>query len=427
MYGLYSLVLALGAVATGPYWIMQGLRGKKYNCSLLLRLGWRMPEWHDARRPIWIHAVSVGEVLAAKALFAELLRPQPSLPIIVSTVTAAGQGLARKELGKAAAHFYFPFDWNFAVARFLDRFKPRAVVLMETELWPNFIRACSTRRIPVFLANGRISDRSRRRYALVRPLIADVLGRLEMLGVQTDEDARRFAALGAAPSRIRVTGNLKFDFAPSHDPGAGELLGRIGACMGLSQGTLPVVVGSSMKGEESLFLRAFQALQAKLPQTRLILAPRHPERFEEAAGLIAATGLPWARRSRLGDAAGSQVRILLLDSIGELRSVYALAEVAVIGGSFLPFGGHNLLEPAALGKAVVFGPHMNNFREAAQMFLNARAARQCSPEDLASVLAELMDNPELRRQLGRRAERILQCNRGAASATAQFLMPYVGG
>lgn len=427
MYGLYSLMLALGAVATGPYWILQGLRGKKYFRSLLSRLGWKMPEWRDARRPVWIHAVSVGEVLAAKVLFAELLQAQPSLPVIVSTVTAAGQALAQKELGKAAAHLYFPFDWQFAVTRFLERFQPRAVVLMETELWPNFVRACSIGGIPVFLANGRISDRSCRRYALVRPLIADVLGRLEMLGVQTDEDARRFAALGAAKSRIRVTGNLKFDYAPAREPGACELLERIGACLGLSQETLPVVVGSSMKGEEGLFLRAFRALQARLPQTRLILAPRHPERFEEVAGLIAATGLPWERRSRLGDAAGGQARIVLLDSIGELRSVYALAEAAVIGGSFLPFGGHNLLEPAALGKAVIFGPHMNNFREAARMFLDAGAARQCGPEDLAGVLAELMENPELRRQMGRQAERILQCNRGAAAATARFLLPYIGG
>jgi len=224
-----------------------------------------------------------------------------------------------------------------------------------------------------------------------------------------------------------VTGNLKFDYAPAREPGACGLLERIGACMGLSQETLPVVVGSSMKGEEGLFLRAFRALQARLPQTRLILAPRHPERFEEVAGLVAATGLPWARRSRLGDAAGGQARIVLLDSIGELRSVYALAEAAVIGGSFLPFGGHNLLEPAALGKAVVFGPHMNNFREAAQMFLDAGAARQCGPEDLAGVLAELMENPELRRQMGRQAERILQRNRGAAAATARFLLPYIGG
>lgn len=427
MYGLYSLVLALGAVVTGPYWVIQGLRGKKYSQSLLLRLGWRMPEWQDARRPIWIHAVSVGEVLAAKVLVAELRKAQAAPPVIVSTVTAAGQGLAHKELAEAGAHFYFPFDWKFAVTRFLERFKPRAVVLMETELWPNFIRACSIGRIPVFLANGRISERSCRRYALVRPLIADVLGRMEMLGVQTDEDARRFAALGAAQSRIRVTGNVKFDFAPMHEPRAGELLEQIGVCMGLSQNTLPIVVGSSMKGEEDLFLRAFQALQVKLPETRLILAPRHPERFDEVAGLIAATRLPCARRSRLGDFAGAQARILLLDSIGELRSVYALAEVAIIGGSFLPFGGHNLLEPAALGKAVVFGPHMDNFKEAAQMFLNARAARQCSPEDLASVLVELMENPELRRQLGRRAERIMQCNRGAAAATARLLMPYIGG
>jgi 3-deoxy-D-manno-octulosonic-acid transferase len=414
-----------GALVTSPYWFFKALKEKKYFQNIRQRFGWKLPDWSTAEAPLWIHAVSVGEVLAAKALLSALQKSQPSLPVIVSTVTLTGHALSEKELKTAAAHFFFPFDWKFCITHFLDHFQPRAVVLMETELWPNFIKCCAMRNIPVFLANGRISDRSRKRYAMVRRVFKDVLSQISVIGVQSAEDKRRFAALGASEARVHVTGNLKFDFTMPSAANKTDLLERIRAGIGISEQSLPIVVGSSMKGEEPLLLQAFLDIHGRLPDTRLILAPRHPERFEEVARLIADMGLPFLRRSALQRVADPRAQVFLLDSIGELRLVYSLAAVAVIGGSFLPFGGHNLLEPAALGKAIIFGPHMFNFKEAAQLFLQEQAARQCSPEDLVDSLAELLQNERGRRLLGQRALYIVRQNQGAAASTCDFLTPYI--
>jgi 3-deoxy-D-manno-octulosonic-acid transferase len=419
-------MLTLAALLGSPYWVFRAVNRKKYLGYFKQRLGLALPQASLSAAPLWIHAVSVGEVLAAKPLFASLRASLPEMPVVISTVTLTGQGLARREFAKASAIFFFPFDWAFSVRRYLGLLNPRAVVLMETELWPNFLRLCAERDIPVFLANGRISDASFRRYRRIRWLTRRMLDRVKFLGVQTEEDRRRFSELGAEESHIRVTGNLKFDFRVLPAEEDGSLLKEIRRRFGLDSGAQVVVVGSSMKGEEKLFLDTFLELRVGTRNARMILAPRHPERFDEVAELIAGSGIPFCRRTRLGEARDeTPIEVLLLDTIGELRAIYALADVAVIGGSFLPFGGHNLLEPAALGKAIVFGPEMGNFKEIAGLFLREQAARQCAPENLSETLVDLLKDSPARSMLGEKAAATLRHNQGATQSTMSFLLPYV--
>ncbi|MFH1574360.1 MAG: 3-deoxy-D-manno-octulosonic acid transferase, partial [Acidobacteriota bacterium] len=422
-YTLYSFILTLGAVITLPYWLFQAVRRRKYLKNFRQRLGFGLPQWDDPRSSLWIHAVSVGEVLAAKPLMTALRRQHPQIPLIVSTVTLTGQALAAKELTEARACFFFPFDWSFCVRRFLARFRPRAVVLLETEVWPNFIRGCALTGVPVFLANGRISDRSAGRYRWLRGFFKNVLMSVAAVGVQSTEDRKRFEDMGAASRRIHVTGNLKFDFPPPETGEAIPLLRQIRDHLGAAEGSPVIVIGSSMKGEEPLFVGAYGEILHRLPQARLVLAPRHPERFDEVERIVAQARIPYLRRSLLAQNRPGEARILILDSIGELRSVYSLASITVIGGSFSPHGGHNLLEPASWGKAIVFGPYMSNFREAARLFLREQAARQCTPETLPEVLTELLVNDGARSILGRRALLTLQQNQGATAATLAFLRP----
>ncbi|HYK91506.1 MAG TPA: 3-deoxy-D-manno-octulosonic acid transferase [Acidobacteriota bacterium] len=423
---LYSALLTLAAVVTSPYWVYRALREKKYFSNFRQRLGFSLPQLQLPYNSVWIHAVSVGEVLAAKPLLSFLRTRRPDLIIVVSTVTLTGQALAQRELAQAAGIFYFPFDWAFCIRRVMNMVRPRAVILMETELWPNFLRLCKESGIPVFLANGRISDSSLRRYRHVPRLTRFMLDRLLVVGAQTQEDKRRFGMLGAVESRICVTGNLKFDFKAPNVDHATDLLNLIRRRLDLGSGNQMIVVGSSMRGEEGHFLEAFQKVKLRVSGARLVIAPRHPERFGEVADLITRSGIPFLRRSEI-EASGQETEpeILLLDTIGELRAVYLLAEIAVIGGSFLPFGGHNLLEPAALGKAIVFGPDMSNFKEMAGLFLREQAARRCALGELSEVLADLLINPTTRSLLGQRAVTTFRQNQGAAEATAAFILPHL--
>jgi 3-deoxy-D-manno-octulosonic-acid transferase len=334
--------------------------------------------------------------------------------------------LARQEFPSLPCIFYFPFDWQFCVDRFLDRIQPRAVVLMETELWPNFLRRCTQGGIPVYLANGRLSEKSFSRYCRVRSFVRSMVQRVEVIGVQTHEDKRRFLQIGAKEEQVRVTGNMKFDFSVPALEDKRDMLEKIRSCLRVEKETPVIVAGSSMKGEEALFLAAFRQVRETIADVRLILAPRHPERFSEVAQLLRESSLPFRRRTELDGCAGdTRPAILLLDTIGELRAVYSLASVALVGGSFLPFGGHNLLEPAALGKAIVFGPDMANFKEMARLFLHEQAARQTTAASLAKALTDLLGNPKSRNILGHRALSTLRQNQGATSNTLSFLLPSV--
>jgi 3-deoxy-D-manno-octulosonic-acid transferase len=426
MRRLYSLLYTLAAILSGPYWLSRALREKKYLANFRQRLGWRIPQVSSGGRPIWLHAVSVGEVLAARSVFAELRRTAPTVPLVVSTVTLTGQELARKELKDADAIFYFPFDWFHVVRRFLNRLRPRAVVILETELWPNFLAAATATQTPVVLVNGRLSDKSVRRYACIRSFSGTMLSQLARIGVQSAEDRRRFLAIGAPEDRVQVTGNLKFDFPACNAGPVPDWLDRIARVLGSPEETPIIVVGSTMRGEEELIITAFGCVREALPLARLVVAPRHPERFDEVHQILQTSGLSVSRRSRL-ELAASPCHALLLDTIGELRAVYGLASVAVIGGSFLPlYGGHNPLEPASLGKATVFGPHMTNFREIAAALVHGQAARQVTAGSLAGVLVELLKNPQERVLLGQRAAQVVRQNRGATAETTNLIRPYLG-
>ena len=423
MYAIYSFLLTIAALLSSPYWVIRGIRQRKYFGTVSQRISWRLPPKPSEERPLWLHAVSVGEVLAAKVLFAALRLERPGLPVVISTVTLTGQALAKKEIPAAAAHFYFPFDWAFCVRRFLRRLDPCCVVIFDTEMWPNFLRSCKLRGVPAIIANGRISDTSFSRYLWFRFLTRPMLKTVRTIGAQTPEDRERFFCLGAAEDQLEVTGNLKYDFEPPDLESHRELLGLIRRSLALTAETPVLVVGSTMKGEESVFLEAYRRVLSSVPATRLIIAPRHPERFGEVAELLGNAGMSFLRRSTLRASPDEHAKILLLDSVGELRSVYSLADIAVIGGSFLPFGGHNPLEPAALGKAIVFGPEMNNFREVARFFLHDHAALQCPPSSLAPALIHLLSNEKVRRSLGEQALLTLRKNQGAVHKTLRIVLP----
>ena len=425
MYLLYSITLGILALVALPYWLFKGIRERKYFSNLWHRLGLSLTKEASGPKPVWIHAVSVGEVLAAKPLVHALQAVRPDLPLVVSTVTLTGQAVARKEFASPAMVLYFPFDWDFSVNRFLRLIRPRAVVLLETELWPNFLRNCARQAVPVLLANGRISDRSFPRYHRFLWITRAMIRNLARIGAQTVKDAQRFLQLGAGSDQVTVTGNMKFDLPVPPVKEDDPVLQLVRSRLRLEPGTPVIVIGSSMKGEESLFIDCYRQVRHAIPTAKLVLAPRHPERFDEVAKMVSGSGFSYDRRSRPGTALPLAADVLVLDSIGELRRIYSLASIAVIGGSFLPFGGHNPLEPAGLGKAIIFGPEMRNFREIASLFLERGAARQCSLHSLAEVVVELLDDKSIQSGLGERALEVFKQNQGATENTLRLLLPYL--
>ena len=416
MYQLYSFVLALLALGYLPLFLVRKVWGAGYPVALRERLGFaRVPPAPLPRSRFWVHAVSVGEVMAAVPLVQALRIRWPAADVVVSTVTATGDRVARARLPEAAATFTFPLDFPGAVRRTVRRVGPAAFIALETELWPNLLRALRRAEVPAILANGRISDRSYRRYRLVRGLFRRVLDHVALFCMQSEEDARRIISLGARPERVLVTGNLKME-APPGDAGTAELWRRL-----LHLGQAPVVVaGSTHRGEEALVLDAFRSVRPAADGLRLVLAPRHPERLDEVEALIRSRGLAVVRRSRVS--AGSAPEVILVDTMGELASLYAVADVIFVGGSLVPVGGHNVVEPALHAKPVVFGPHMTNFREAAALLLRADAAVQVgSGAELATALGRLLADAPARQALGRAAWSAVRSHQGACVRTVSAI------
>ena len=427
---LYSVLLGLVALLLLPYLFWQGLAKGKSLGHLRERFGGEGGEWRGrGGRVVWLHAVSVGEALAARPLCQELKRRYPDLRLFVTTTTVTGQAVAKAQLREAELVGYFPFDWGFAVRRVIDRIGPELVILMESELWLNFLSECDERKIPVVVVNGRISDRSFSRAQRVRFFIRRLYGLVTQFVMQSEVDAARAVALGARPERVMAGGNLKYDAGDGRwqlDEARREELGRVLFPGGESKRPL-IVAGSTHPGEEAAVLRAFEGVRGS--GVRLLLAPRHPERFGEVAALVGATGMTLVRRSSVGKelpAGGAEV--ILLDSIGELAMVYDLATLVFIGGSLVPVGGHNILEPALAGRPIVVGPHMHNFREMTAEFLRAdaliqiRAAGVVEQEKrLREVFELLLGEPERARQLGERARRVVEANRGATSRTGEVI------
>ena len=417
LYLLYSLLSFVVFLIVSPWFLYQAIRHKKYIGSLGQRLGYLPVSFNlDGDDSIWVHAVSVGEVLAARPLVADLRRGYPRLKIFLSTTTMSGQQLARRDVRDADAVFYFPFDWTFTARRTLNLVKPRLFIMMETEIWPNLLRQCRRRGVKTMVVNGRISYRSYPRYRIVRPLFRRVLADVDHFCVQGEETARRLVDLGADPSRITVTGSLKFDAVDlAEAPGRSRVLRYFRT----SPNRPVLVAGSTLRGEEEAVLRAFNRVRAASGSTALlVLAARHPERFGEVERLCRQEGLATMRRSELPIDSEPRADAVVLDTIGELAQLYQVATAVFVGGSLVPAGGHNILEPAVFGKPIVFGPHMQNFAEIADTFLRNGAAVQVrTARELEEAVVSLMTDPVRRARLGAAARALVEANRGAKEKT----------
>jgi 3-deoxy-D-manno-octulosonic-acid transferase len=441
MYFLYSLITAVAVVLLAPYVLLSTVRRKKYLPNLSERLSLKFPPelatGGASSRAIWLHAVSVGEVLAAVP-FARCLKQRfPGWRLVISTTTATGQALARQRMNFADAVLYFPFDWNGPVRRAFRAVRPGVIVILETEIWPNLLRHARKSRVPVIFVNGRLSDKSFLGFTralkfsggILGGFLRQILNDASMYLVQTHQDASRLIALGTAPDRILVTGSMKYDMAL---PGPSAFVNWLQAELQRSQRAPVVVAGSVIAGEEAPVLEAFSSIQRKWPHALLILAPRKPERFAAAVDIVAQMGWLPIRRSTisldgisagiLSSAAQGEKSVLVLDTIGELAALYGMADAVFIGGSLQPGGGHNPLEPAGFAKVPVFGSSMDNFREIAAALLEAGAAIQVdSTAQLGTAWADLLENPSCSAQMGLAARELVERNRGATMATLDQL------
>jgi 3-deoxy-D-manno-octulosonic-acid transferase len=428
MYFIYSLLLAVGFLILLPRFLYDAFRHGKYVAGFHERLGALSPT--NGQPLIWIHCVSVGETQAARPLVLELKKQLPGRRIAISTTTLTGQNLAREIFKQDAERiFYFPFDWRWSVRRTLKALRPEAVLIMETELWPGFLRECERQQIPVAILNGRLSEQSFRRYRLFRGFMSQVLRGVTLAIMQTEADAARLRSLGIAPEKVRVSGSLKFDAGtlPLNDTLTSELRDRFN----FTDDSPLILAASTHAPEERIILEAFKLLLMKTPTARLLIAPRHPERFAEVAALLDGSGFSLARRSAPQTKKDGIAKVILLDTIGELQSVYSLATVVFVGGSIAKTGGHNILEPAAVGACIVTGAHTFNFREIVEEFARSEAIIQlpAMPDlettlALETLLATLLADRDKRKILGERAKQMVNQNRGATQRTMESLKSF---
>lgn len=402
-----------------PYWLYQIARHGKYRRGFTERMGKvpaRLRSADAPRRVIWIHAVSLGEVLAVSGLVERMRSAFPQHRVLVSTTTDTGQHLARQRFGEENV-FYFPMDFGFAIRPYLRALRPELVVLAETEFWPNFLRLVSASGARIAVVNARISDRSWPRYQHFRWALRKMLAQVDLLLAQTQQDRERLLSIGAEPERVSVAGNLKFDVTlPSPPPIVDRLRQSLQA-----EGAGPVLVcGSTVEDEEPVLLKAFENLRVAHPKAVMILAPRHPERFDKVAILVQQLGIALHRRSRWqGEPLAGGV--LVVDTIGELAALYALADLAFVGGSLVPRGGHNIIEPAQQGVAIVTGNHTENFRDIVGLFQSRDAVRIVGVSELPLTFMHLLGNPAERLALGRRAKETMESQTGATDRTLQAL------
>jgi len=428
MFLLYSFLFTIGFILMLPVFL---LKRQKYAAGFRQRLGF-LPEFaKDARRTVWLHCVSVGETNAARPLVDEIGKRYPAHRLVISTTTRTGQDHARRIFkDKAEQIFYFPFDFRFAVRRALRHFKPDAILLVETEIWFNFLREAHRSGAKTAIVNGRLSEKSFKNYSYIKNFIRRVLGFVDLALMQTNQDAQRLMALGAHPGKVKVTGNIKFDQALETSGLTEDFRQRFA----ISAGAPVILAASTHAPEERRILEAFEKLRRDLPDNapRLLIAPRHPERFAEVAQIIDESGFEWTRRADAPSEKDRRAEIILLDSIGELRAAYPLAEIVFVGGSLIPHGGQSVLEPAAAGKAVVTGFYTMNFAAAVGEFLDKRAlvqlpetAEESAADELARAFGELFRAPEKRAALARNALEVMRKNRGATFKTIEHLKPFL--
>jgi len=384
-----------------------------------LRLKWfeeklgKLPEMDHS---IWVHAVSVGEVNAAIQLLRRLRGKYPDMPIVLSTITDTGQKVASDKVPEGVSVVYLPFDINRVLEKAFRRARPKMLIVMETELWPNIFRLSHKRNVPVIILNGRISEKSSQGYKTISFFMKKVFSYVTAFSMQSNQDAERLKAIGADDKKVLVSGNFKFDM---------EMSGKMPAWTDAVKGPV-LMAGSTHRGEEELVLSAYLKNCEKFPGLRLVLAPRHPERFEEVADMLRAKGISFVRRSELkdNDSGPFTEKVLLLDSVGELTSVYAIADIAVIGKSFIGTGGQNPLEPAYWGKPILCGPHMENF-PFMQEFYDAGAAFEVQPGSLADKIGELLADPDAAKEAGKKARRIYESKSGAVEKAMEIIGKYI--
>ena len=428
----YNVALLAVLLAGSPWWLWRLATTEKYREGILDRLG-RIPgglaEFAKSQRRaghqlIWLHAVSVGEVLAVSRLVGELDRTFPDHRLVISTTTRTGQALALERFSSSRV-FYCPLDLPWGVRAYLNALRPGLLILAETEFWPNLLQACFRRQIPVAVVNARISDRSWPRYQILGRLWRPILSRVSCVLAQTETDALRLRALGCRPEAVSVAGNLKFDVRVGQEAEVTRLLRPASVRF--------LVAGSTLDGEEAALLEAWPSLLEAAPNLAMVLAPRHPERFPAVASLLDRSGLRWVRRSAWKTQSPdpeNPVRpgeILLLDTIGELASVYSLAAVAFVGGSLIPAGGHNPLEPAQFGVPIVIGPHYANFRSITDDLLAHQAIRITAPAEFTASLRDLLLNQDEARALGQRARAVFEQQAGATNRCVESIRELLGG
>ena len=420
VYFVYNLLFLLALVLSMPWWLLEMARHGKY------RIGWRerlgmVPERlfnQVAVDTIWIHAVSVGEVLAVSRVVDELKAQLPGWRVVVSTTTDTGQKLARQRFGDNHV-FYFPLDLWFTMHPYLQALRPKLLVLAESEFWPNLLYLAKNSGATVAVVNARVSDRSLPRYLRFRRLLHRVMQNVDVFLAQSEEDAQRLVQIGASAERVRVGGNLKFEVMPPETPPIHE---SFAAAVRREQVGPLLVAGSTLEGEEALLRDCFRQIVPRYPSALMILAPRHPQRFETVAALLAASGLRWQRRSQWDGRQTLAGSVFLLDSIGELASLYQFADLAFVGGSLVPRGGHNVLEAAQFGVPIVVGPYTENFRDIIDIFQKADALRVVTPESLTPAVLELLQDHAERMQLGRHALEVTQSQQGATERTIAALL-----
>ncbi len=404
-------------------------------CVLKKRVGdWRqkflgeLPHRDVVRPCIWLHAVSVGEVVQLGPVLEQLARQRPNHELWITTTTVTGHEVARK-LYPQHTVCYFPFDFSWSVSRALDRVNPAAIVLVELELWPNFIAAATRRQIPVALINGRVSDRSYRSYRWIRPLLRRVLPQLAQIAVQNQTYANRLLDMGANSRQVTVTGSIKFDRVETNRRNDRTL--GIRRSFGVGDDETVLIAGSTQSPEEELALAAYRELRSEFPKLRLMLVPRHKERFEEVAALVQRQGEPLLRRSQLSERTSNPAPdtrtqtspILLLDTLGELSVAWGLADIAFVGGSLTKRGGQNMIEPAGYGAAVLFGPHTHNFKDVVALLLDADAAQVIpSPQEFVHTIRQLLIDRTRAQEMGRRARELVTAQRGATQRTVELIL-----
>jgi 3-deoxy-D-manno-octulosonic-acid transferase len=417
----YNLALIAGLLLGAPWWLWRMATTRKYREGLAARLGRVRQLKGQGNRPlIWVHAVSVGEVLAVSRLVKTLDAMLPGYFIAVSTTTRTGQELAGERFGRDRV-FYAPLDLPWAVGAYLNALRPTLLILAETEFWPSLLSGCFRRGIPVAVVNARVSDRSWPRYRRLRWFWKPMLGRLSRVLAQSETDAERLRAIGCRAERVTVAGNLKFDVRAAEEVDATRILKAQGAALRF------VVAGSTLDGEEQALLEAWPKLLEADWRLVMVLAPRHPERFGAVAEMVNRSGIPWVRRSDWGNRGIDEIaqlipgQIVLLDTIGELASVYSVASVAFVGGSIVPAGGHNPLEPAQFGVPIVMGPNYANFRAIAEDLLAHQAMRIASKDELDGVLIEILSDRDASEAMGERARQVFEQQAGATDRCVEAI------